>query len=319
MTYNIVHTTAEDILNSVCAVLSCNGDCTEQFVADFMDTSLQRAQNALIMAEQLSFIDKRNENSLNKYKACYPLAHLLLSVGNQKAVVLRLALEQYKPYKDFIKLFIFNDSTLESARQLKVSYGLSATKNDINDTIISIATFANVLTTEGAGLYKAKYDKYEYLDDIDKRLRDLQDVESFVRNAIGREISDTLSYDNVMQPLINSFQLLASTTFDPKQVVLHAGNAFDSYLSEIANRNSTNLAGKNGIIQKIQTMPYINKKHKGMVEFVGQVRNACDHGAHPDDTGVMWDISKETASVYPYIVLRLIKSISISLDAKYVL
>ena len=46
-----------------------------------------------------------------------------------------------------------------------------------------------------------------------------------------------------------------------------------------------------------------------MIEFVGQVRNAADHGADPDENNQVWTISNETARIYPCIIAALIKAI----------
>ena len=54
---------------------------------------------------------------------------------------------------------------------------------------------------------------------------------------------------------------------------------------------------------------HISKKHRGMIEFVGQIRNAADHGADPDENNQVWTITNETASIYPCIIAALIKAI----------
>ena len=40
------------------------------------------------------------------------------------------------------------------------------------------------------------------------------------------------------------------------------------------------LVGKNGILQKSSALGNVlSKKHRGMIDYIGQVRNAADHGA----------------------------------------
>ena len=46
-----------------------------------------------------------------------------------------------------------------------------------------------------------------------------------------------------------------------------------------------------------------------MIDYIGQIRNAADHGGDVDENGQMWNVSEETASIYPIIVARIIKSI----------
>ncbi len=87
-------------------------------------------------------------------------------------------------------------------------------------------------------------------------------------------------------------------------------NAFESFLADFAVRKGVSLSGRNGILQKRDALSaHISKKHRGMIEFVGQVRNAADHGADPDENNQVWTISNETARIYPCIIAALIKAI----------
>ena len=46
-----------------------------------------------------------------------------------------------------------------------------------------------------------------------------------------------------------------------------------------------------------------------MIDYIGQVRNAADHGSDSDENGLTWTITNETAILYPSIVAILIKGI----------
>ena len=56
MPYNIVFSTAEDIVGVVDAILARPEDCTKSYISEFADISSVQAENALIMAEQLNLI-----------------------------------------------------------------------------------------------------------------------------------------------------------------------------------------------------------------------------------------------------------------------
>lgn len=99
-------------------------------------------------------------------------------------------------------------------------------------------------------------------------------------------------------------------TMDVRSIVVCAANAFESFLADFAVRKGVSLSGRNGILQKRDALSaHISKKHRGMIEFVGQVRNAADHGADPDENNQVWTISNETARIYPCIIAALIKAI----------
>lgn len=93
-------------------------------------------------------------------------------------------------------------------------------------------------------------------------------------------------------------------------IIVCAANAFESFLADYAAQKGISLSGRNGILQKRDALSaHISKKHRGMIEFVGQIRNAADHGADPDENNQVWTITNETASIYPCIIAALIKAI----------
>ena len=72
----------------------------------------------------------------------------------------------------------------------------------------------------------------------------------------------------------------------------------------------TKIEMMNGILQKKDALvAYLSKKHRGMIEYVGQVRNAADHGSDADEGGLTWLVTDETAVLFPSIVAILIKGI----------
>lgn len=91
-------------------------------------------------------------------------------------------------------------------------------------------------------------------------------------------------------------------------VIAKGSEAAKDFIAEFTGIVS--LSGRNGILQKRDALSaHISKKHRGMIEFVGQVRNAADHGADPDENNQVWTISNETARIYPCIIAALIKAI----------
>ena len=71
------------------------------------------------------------------------------------------------------------------------------------------------------------------------------------------------------------------------------------------------MSGKSGISQKSDALNLvISKKHRGMIQYISQIRNAADHVADPDENGDIWEISDATAQLYPIIVASIIKNIT---------
>lgn len=157
-----------------------------------------------------------------------------------------------------------------------------------------VEIMTDIIESEGPSTpFKDKFICAKKVDSID-----IQNCHTFVNTS------------NVFAPLIEALQKTHSGTMDVRSIVVCAANAFESFLADFAVRKGVSLSGRNGILQKRDALSaHISKKHRGMIEFVGQVRNAADHGADPDENNQVWTISNETARIYPCIIAALIKAI----------
>ena len=186
---------------------------------------------------------------------------------------------------------------------------MTSNERDVKNTLISIATYAKALKSEGANLYSFVED-VDAVGIIEAALRSANITENSLRTYWGENLYTFVNTSNVFAPLIEALQKTHSGTMDVRSIVVCAANAFESFLADFAVRKGVSLSGRNGILQKRDALSaHISKKHRGMIEFVGQVRNAADHGADPDENNQVWTISNETARIYPCIIAALIKAI----------
>ena len=83
MQYEIVLTTAEDIVSVVDAALAGKDICDIQYISEFADISEQQAQNAIKMAVdmELLYFDSASQS----YKSDSLLSHLFVSARNDYA------------------------------------------------------------------------------------------------------------------------------------------------------------------------------------------------------------------------------------------
>jgi hypothetical protein len=308
MSYEIVLTTAEDIVAVVDAVFAKPDECKKDFICQFTDLTESRAENALHMAEQLSLI-KYDALSSNYYRSSY-LARLMVSSRSdeQKASIMRLVLEQYEPYVTFKSRFVFTDSADSASKQVRILYTMRSQYKDIKNTIISMATYSKSIIDDGANIYRLNQDITSYINVLEGALKHKSSDENILINQFGNTIYDMLDKENVFKPLSDAYSKLQNISIDTRSIIVYAGNAFESFLVQIAVLRGISLEGKNGIIAKANSLT-LSKKHKGMIEFIGQVRNAADHGADSSEGGNTWEISEETARVYPFLVTNLIKVI----------
>ena len=309
MPFNIVQTTAEDIIGVVDAVLAKPENCDKAFISEFADISLVQAENALQMAMEMKLIDSPAPGF---YCSMSHLGKLIVSSrnGDNKAAILRLVLEQYEPYITFKARFTYSGSLDTAAKQVKSLYSMSSGYKDIKNTIINIATYAKAMINDGAGSYKLNEDDVTYIEILDLALKFKANDESALQQQLGSAVYDYLDKTNVFSPLSDAYSKIQAASVEHKPIILYAGNAFESFLQQIANDHSISLSGKNGIIQKSDTLASVlPKKHRGMINYIGQVRNAADHGTDPDEDGKTWSISEDTALLFPILVASIIKDI----------
>src|SRR3989442_6227129 len=88
--------TAEHVMASVEAVLANGGQATVAIVAEFIETNPARATAALDLAVELNLL----VHSSGSYKIASPLCRFT-SIAEQKAAVLRIVVEAYKPFTVF--------------------------------------------------------------------------------------------------------------------------------------------------------------------------------------------------------------------------
>ncbi len=310
MQYSIVFTPAEDIVGVIDAVLAKPFECSKTFICEFADISLSQADNALLMAQELGLISY--DPTTLFYSSNSFLARLIVSArnDNHKAAVMRLVLEQYEPYIAFKVRLAYTNSIDAAARQVKLLYSMNSTYKDIKNTIISIATYCKSMLNDGANSYKLNHDEVSYLEILELALKFKANDDNALRQQLGDNIYEYLNKDNVFSPLSDAYSMIQNISTDPKAPILYAGNAFESFLQQIADDHTISLVGKAGIGQKSNAMASIlSKKHRGMIEYISQVRNAADHGADPEEGGRTWDISEETSQMYPIIVTTIIKDI----------
>ena len=308
MNYNVVLTTAEDIVAVVDAVVAKGNGATIDFVADFTGIATDdQVMKALQMSVELDLLSYNNNTSCYETKSF--LARKLVSAAsdNQKAAIMRLILEQYTPYKTFKTRYSFTKSIDIACKQTKSLHSIRSNERDIKNTFISIATYAKALRSEGANLYSFAEDS-DAENLIEYSLRTTSITEESLRDFWGENICEFVNTTNVFQPLSDALQKLKTNPIDARSVVVYSANAFESFLNDYANYKKVSLIGKNGIIEKGNALS-VSKKHKGLIGFIGQIRNAADHGADPDENNQIWTVSKETAMVFPCIVAIAIKDI----------
>ena len=284
-----------------------NRKCIQQFVVDFCDLSNDQAQTALELAVDIGLIKKDGAN----YFPDTPLIRFICTPDeSKKAALLRILLESYEPFVVFRERLNSTSSVDTSAQQTKTILKLDAHREEIKDTLISLGTYANAISSLGGGRYIPSNKKMtSQLSDIVATCDDLASSEACIRTEIG-DYSDKLDRSEVIHPLANA--LLKARSSQSAEAVTEAAKAIESYLVRLADRMNVNISGATGINSKLDKFRTNNSLPKKLVEsgkYLGQIRNAADHGVDIDpDVGAVWHILESTGVQYVFVACSFIRS-----------
>lgn len=302
--YVIVPTTAENIIGAVDACGQFPNGADVEFASLFLDIPTDQAQNALIMAQQLKLVTLIQ----GKYRPDGPFSvYLVTSNEKQRAVIFRMALEQFVPFQTFKNRLKITGLAPKAAEQTKIIHNLTTHREDIATTCISIGQYSGSLVFEGAGLYRASNDPLTLVG-IEPIINDLESAKQYVYEKLGAEATSVVDPIDVLEQLTIAILQIGH---DNKAPIVHTGNAVESFLYRLAQTHNIDITGANGINSKADRLKNSNKltlKLYNMSKYLGHLRNAADHGTDPD-IGTIWDFTKSSSSEYVHVGISFIRAV----------
>jgi hypothetical protein len=296
-----------ELVMQVTEAVHANGKADSIFVQSFCDLSDAMATNALQSAADLGLLKLNG----GQYSSANPIVSFVATPDeDRKAALLRVVLESYEPFVLFRNRLAATDSADTAAQQTKTILDIGAHKEEIKDTLISFGTYTRALTSQGGGRYAApEHTLDNQLHSLAKAANDQAAAEGIIREHIGSR-ADQLDRTEVIVPLSNA--LLNAASSKPSESVAEGARAVESFLARLATRLTVDLSGANGILQKLDKFRADNKLPKKIIEaakYLGQVRNAADHGVDVDaDVNNVWIIQKATGLQYVFVACSFITS-----------
>jgi hypothetical protein len=98
---------------------------------------------------------------------------------------------------------------------------------------------------------------------------------------------------------------------EPRSVAQPIGIAFEDYLRGVASLSGIDVSTKNGIVQVSDVLRghgRITKKHLGLIQAIGAMRTAVEHGIDQDENKE-WSISTQGVRLLLAAVILAVKSI----------
>jgi len=254
------HSTAEQVVQVVEAVQAIE-QATSQQVQSFCDLSQGQADNALILAADLGLIRKAGAN----FTPATELARFINTPDEaQKAALMRVVLESYQPFVTFRERLQATASVDRAAQQTRASLDLDAHREEVKDTLISLGTYAGAIASAGGGRYSTVVsDLASPLLALSAAATDQATAELLIRTQIGTQ-ADRLDRQEVILQLASA--ILKAKAGDTIGAVTDAARGVESFLARLANRMGVNLAGTNGISQKLDKFRAGNHLPKKIVQ-----------------------------------------------------
>jgi len=299
-------TTAEHVIGAVEAVVTNAGTAAVELVAEFLETTPVRAEAALIMATELGLLSSEGES----FKTASPLCRFT-AVPEQKAAVLRIVIESYRPFLVFRERLLSSADVTIASKQTKTVCALEAHADEVRDTLISLGTYAQALIPEGGGNYQLETGPTSnVLQTLAAACSDLASAETRIRSQLGLPAEAALSSlrETVILPLADA--LIRAKNRDGAGAIQAAGNAVEAHIDALATRMGVNLATASGIISKLDKFnPAPRRLPRKLIQvgyYLGAIRNAADHGTDADINHLSWQIRDATAVEYVYVACSFI-------------
>lgn len=298
-------TTADLVMGAVEALVVRGNPANPDFVAAFLDTTPPNANAALDMAVELGLA---TENG-NTFAVFSPLC-IFTAIPEQKAAVLRVLLESYRPFTVFRERLKATANLDQAARATKTVCALPAHREAVKETLISLAAYSRALVPEGGGNYQLEAPSLvNALQVIAAAAKDMAVSEGRIRDQLGPVSTNVLEphRNTVIVPLASA--LIKANNRDGSGAVQAAGNAIESHITELAVRMNVNLAGTSGIIEKLNKFSNPRRLPRKLIHvggYLGAIRNAADHGPDPDLNNASWQIRVATGLEYVFVACSFI-------------
>lgn len=301
-------TTAEYVMGAVEAVV-VNGRATSiDLVAEFLGTTLANATAAVEMAVELGLLTANGTD----YVVLSPLCRFTTN-SEQKTAVLRVLIENYRPFTVFRERLLATADLNTAAQQTITFCTLPAHRDIVKETLISLGTFSRALVHEGGGHFQLEKEPLaNSLEKIAAACTGMIIAEGRIRDQLGPLAQNVWAPDRdaVIKPLADA--LMKANVRNGRGAVQQAGNAVESHIVAMAGRMTVNVAGAAGIIEKLNRFAVAPRRlpryiiHIG--SYLGAIRNAADHGPDADINDQPWEIRDATGLEYVFVACSFISA-----------
>ena len=230
---------------------------------------------------------------------------------SERAAVLRVTIESFTPFQVFREELEATADASAAATRTKARLDIDCHREEIKDTLVSLATFIGALTVSHGNSYERDNKSIgNLLAELAAGSGEEAAAVYRIREEIGPSAAAVCDHDEVISPLAAGARH-ASGGGAGREAVVNAGNAIESFLNWYGNQRGHSVAGSHGLNAKIESLRqagHIPPKLVNASKYLGHIRNAADHGVDAD-IGAPWNISEATGRNYIFVAAQFIRSV----------
>ncbi|MBO6756491.1 MAG: hypothetical protein JJ902_09210 [Roseibium sp.] len=300
--------TAEQVIRVSEAAVALKTAADSPTISRYTDLPSGLTDKALALSVDLGLLSENN----GVYSPASSLCKLLRTPQErERAAVLRVTIESYEPFQVFREELEATADASTAATRTKAILDLACHREEIKDTLVSLATFSGALTVSHGNTYERDNKSMSnLLAELATGSGEEAAAIHRVREEIGPSAAAHCDHDEVIAPLAAAARH-ASGGGAGREAVVNAGNAIESFLNWYGNERGHPVHGSHGLNAKVEVLrqaAQIPPKLVNASKYLGHIRNAADHGVDAD-IGAPWNISEATGRNYVFVAAQFIRSV----------
>lgn len=276
--------------------------------AAFADISTDHASAALAAAALLELIEARSAGGYSP--AGWTTELLANGSTDQKRQIFRAHLERFEPFA-YVRLRMLQGfDILQACREAKARFDLEPAPAVIRDVFSGWGVFARSFVGDPPGPDTSSGIDSPLATVIDPILDAGATAEEFVSDALTPALYVALDQGVRDNLLLGVRRFLAKE--EARSVGQPLGIAFEDFLRGVADQHGVDVSSKNGITEvgtELRSKRKIAKKHLGLIQAIGSIRIAIEHGIDSDE-GKEWQITTQGVRLLISTAMLAVKSIS---------
>ena len=305
--------TAEQVVLVCEAVVSLNGSNAGNVEA-FTDLPKDKALSALQLAVDLKLLSEEEGHFAVASTLCQ---YFRTPQDAEKAALVRVTIESYEPFRIFREELEATGNVTTAAQRTKVRLNLDCHREQVKETLLSLATFSGALKVAQGNVYERDARGLTaLLDELAAGSREIAEATLTIRDELG-EAANLIDQEGVISHLAAALRHAAAS--NGREAVLQAGIAVENFLTSVASRQQVDIAHANGINAKVERLAragFCPQKLQNVSKYLGHIRNAADHGVD-DQIGAPWIISAHTGRNYVFVASTFIAAMIAHREARY--